>query len=77
MIDNGRRRNKLIHWKFSSLTYFLCIIIFLYHQYFANGDAWHLPDGAYETISLLKEAGGHTHQVFPSHLLLSKDIVIQ
>lgn len=27
------------------------------YEYFANGDAWHLPDGAYETIFLLKDAG--------------------
>uniref|UniRef100_A0A2N9FGC0 Haloacid dehalogenase-like hydrolase domain-containing protein 3 n=1 Tax=Fagus sylvatica TaxID=28930 RepID=A0A2N9FGC0_FAGSY len=25
--------------------------------YYAKGDAWHLPDGAYETITLLKDAG--------------------
>ncbi|KAL4577061.1 hypothetical protein LXL04_013162 [Taraxacum kok-saghyz] len=26
-------------------------------QYYANGDAWHLPPGTHETILLLKEAG--------------------
>ncbi|XP_022868575.1 haloacid dehalogenase-like hydrolase domain-containing protein 3 isoform X2 [Olea europaea var. sylvestris] len=29
----------------------------LRYQYYANGDAWHLPDGAYETMSLLKDSG--------------------
>ena len=33
-------------------------------QYYAKGDAWHLPDGAYETIALLKDAGGHIPKVF-------------
>lgn len=33
-------------------------------QYYANGDAWRLPDGAYETLFLLKDNGGYTHQVF-------------
>lgn len=33
-------------------------------QYYAGGDAWHLPDGAYETIIHLKDAGGHIYQVF-------------
>ncbi|KAK9277433.1 hypothetical protein L1049_006976 [Liquidambar formosana] len=27
------------------------------YEYFANGDAWRLPNGAYETIHLLKDAG--------------------
>jgi REG-2-like HAD superfamily hydrolase len=27
------------------------------YQYYANGEAWHLPEGAYETMSLLKDAG--------------------
>ncbi|KAL5759544.1 hypothetical protein ACOSP7_018064 [Xanthoceras sorbifolium] len=27
------------------------------YKYYANGEAWHLPDGAYETIILLKDAG--------------------
>ncbi|KAJ8760847.1 hypothetical protein K2173_021885 [Erythroxylum novogranatense] len=27
------------------------------YKYYANGDAWHLPDGAYETMVLLKDAG--------------------
>ncbi|KAL2519390.1 Haloacid dehalogenase-like hydrolase (HAD) superfamily protein [Abeliophyllum distichum] len=27
------------------------------YKYYANGDAWHLPDGAYETMSLLKDSG--------------------
>ncbi|KAG2241560.1 hypothetical protein Bca52824_096457 [Brassica carinata] len=27
------------------------------YQYYANGEAWHLPEGAYETMSLLKNAG--------------------
>ncbi|GMY26028.1 haloacid dehalogenase-like hydrolase domain-containing protein 3 isoform X1 [Fagus crenata] len=27
------------------------------YEYYAKGDAWHLPDGAYETITLLKDAG--------------------
>ncbi|GLT27674.1 hypothetical protein SLA2020_026550 [Shorea laevis] len=27
------------------------------YQYYANGDAWHLPDGAHQTIILLKDAG--------------------
>ncbi|PON67071.1 HAD-superfamily hydrolase, subfamily IA, REG-2-like [Trema orientale] len=27
------------------------------YEYYAKGDAWHLPSGAYETISLLKDAG--------------------
>ncbi|KAF7809139.1 haloacid dehalogenase-like hydrolase domain-containing protein 3 isoform X2 [Senna tora] len=26
------------------------------YEYYANGHAWHLPDGAYETISLLKDS---------------------
>ncbi|KVI05532.1 HAD-like domain-containing protein [Cynara cardunculus var. scolymus] len=29
----------------------------LRYQYYANGDAWHLPTGAYETILILKDAG--------------------
>ncbi|TQD92297.1 hypothetical protein C1H46_022095 [Malus baccata] len=29
----------------------------LRYQYYAKGDAWRLPDGAYETMLLLKEAG--------------------
>lgn len=33
-------------------------------QYYADGNAWHLPAGAYETMSTLKDAGGHIHQVF-------------
>ncbi|KAF5443306.1 hypothetical protein F2P56_035868 [Juglans regia] len=32
------------------------------YEYYAKGDAWHLPDGAYETIVLLKDAGGHIHK---------------
>ncbi|KAK4261126.1 hypothetical protein QN277_004170 [Acacia crassicarpa] len=27
------------------------------YEYYANGRAWHLPDGAYETISHLKDSG--------------------
>ncbi|XP_010523454.1 PREDICTED: haloacid dehalogenase-like hydrolase domain-containing protein 3 isoform X2 [Tarenaya hassleriana] len=27
------------------------------YEYYANGEAWHLPEGAYETMSLLKDAG--------------------
>lgn len=27
------------------------------YEYYANGDAWHLPTGAYETMLILKEAG--------------------
>ncbi|XP_062111648.1 uncharacterized protein LOC133823077 isoform X2 [Humulus lupulus] len=27
------------------------------YEYYANGDAWHLPSGAYEAINLLKDAG--------------------
>uniref|UniRef100_A0A803R5S1 Haloacid dehalogenase-like hydrolase domain-containing protein 3 n=1 Tax=Cannabis sativa TaxID=3483 RepID=A0A803R5S1_CANSA len=27
------------------------------YEYYANGHAWHLPCGAYETINLLKDAG--------------------
>ncbi|XP_075523966.1 uncharacterized protein LOC142556386 isoform X2 [Primulina tabacum] len=27
------------------------------YEYYANGDAWHLPDGAYETILCLKDSG--------------------
>ncbi|XP_022156303.1 haloacid dehalogenase-like hydrolase domain-containing protein 3 [Momordica charantia] len=27
------------------------------YQYYANGDAWHLPHGAYETLIILKDAG--------------------
>ncbi|XP_015895083.3 uncharacterized protein LOC107428988 isoform X1 [Ziziphus jujuba] len=27
------------------------------YKYYARGDAWHLPDGAYETMILLKDAG--------------------
>ncbi|PIN24085.1 putative hydrolase (HAD superfamily) [Handroanthus impetiginosus] len=27
------------------------------YEYYANGDAWRLPDGAYETISCLKNSG--------------------
>ncbi|KAB1208041.1 Haloacid dehalogenase-like hydrolase domain-containing protein 3 [Morella rubra] len=27
------------------------------YEYYAKGDAWHLPHGAYETIALLKDAG--------------------
>ncbi|GAB2297207.1 hypothetical protein Dimus_031320 [Dionaea muscipula] len=27
------------------------------YEYFANGYAWHLPDGAYETIMCLRDAG--------------------
>ncbi|XP_074570743.1 uncharacterized protein LOC141827409 isoform X2 [Curcuma longa] len=27
------------------------------YEYFANGDAWHLPQGAYEAMCLLKDAG--------------------
>ncbi|XP_061338812.1 uncharacterized protein LOC133285576 isoform X1 [Gastrolobium bilobum] len=27
------------------------------YEYYAKGDAWFLPDGAYETITLLKDAG--------------------
>ncbi|XP_071717221.1 uncharacterized protein [Rutidosis leptorrhynchoides] len=27
------------------------------YEYYANGDAWHLPVGAYETLLILKEAG--------------------
>ncbi|KAF5739247.1 hypothetical protein HS088_TW12G00449 [Tripterygium wilfordii] len=27
------------------------------YEYYAEGDAWHLPDGAYETILLLRDAG--------------------
>lgn len=30
-------------------------------QHFANGDAWSLPSGAYETMSHLKDAGGYVH----------------
>ncbi|XP_068327580.1 uncharacterized protein [Pyrus communis] len=27
------------------------------YEYYAKGDSWHLPDGAYETMLLLKDAG--------------------
>ncbi|XP_057485637.1 uncharacterized protein LOC130771940 [Actinidia eriantha] len=27
------------------------------YEYYAKGDAWHLPSGTYETISILKDAG--------------------
>ncbi|XP_073139487.1 uncharacterized protein [Henckelia pumila] len=27
------------------------------YEHYANGDAWHLPDGAYETILCLKDSG--------------------
>ncbi|KAJ4711319.1 Haloacid dehalogenase-like hydrolase domain-containing protein 3 [Melia azedarach] len=27
------------------------------YEYYANGEAWHLPDGAYHTILLFKDAG--------------------
>lgn len=27
------------------------------YEYYAKGDAWHLPDGAHEAITLLKDAG--------------------
>ncbi|CAL0318256.1 unnamed protein product [Lupinus luteus] len=27
------------------------------YKYYAKGEAWHLPDGAYETITVLKDAG--------------------
>ncbi|KAJ0039282.1 hypothetical protein Pint_22722 [Pistacia integerrima] len=27
------------------------------YEYYANAEAWHLPDGAYQTIFLLKESG--------------------
>ncbi|WJX62528.1 hypothetical protein P8452_47514 [Trifolium repens] len=27
------------------------------YEYYAKGDAWHLPNGAFETMSLLKDAG--------------------
>ncbi|KAH1161607.1 hypothetical protein AAZX31_01G044600 [Glycine max] len=27
------------------------------YEYYAKGDAWHLPDGAFETITFLKDAG--------------------
>ncbi|XP_021299922.1 haloacid dehalogenase-like hydrolase domain-containing protein 3 isoform X2 [Herrania umbratica] len=27
------------------------------YEHYANGNAWHLPDGAYDTISVLKNAG--------------------
>jgi hypothetical protein len=30
----------------------------LFYQYYAKGDSWRLPDGAYETMVLLKDAGG-------------------
>ncbi|KAF7092967.1 hypothetical protein CFC21_095410 [Triticum aestivum] len=30
------------------------------YQYYAHGDAWCLPDGAYRTLHDLKDAGGHT-----------------
>lgn len=33
------------------------------YQYYADGNAWHLPAGAYETMSTLKDAGGHIHQL--------------
>ena len=33
-------------------------------QHFAHGDAWHLPVGAHETMSHLKDAGGHSSHVF-------------
>lgn len=29
-----------------------------FYQYYAKGDSWRLPDGAYETMLLLKDAGG-------------------
>lgn len=29
-----------------------------FHQYYANGDAWHLPEGAHETMLSLKKSGG-------------------
>lgn len=32
-------------------------------QYYAKGDAWHLPEEAYETLIFLKDAGGHVVQV--------------
>ncbi|XP_041015365.1 uncharacterized protein LOC121258081 isoform X3 [Juglans microcarpa x Juglans regia] len=51
-----------------------------YCQYYAKGDAWCLPDGAYETIVLLKDAGGHIHKVFSSIcylLVLMKSMVFE
>lgn len=32
---------------------------FCFHQHYASGEAWHLPPGAYDTISILKRSGGH------------------
>ncbi|XP_040939087.1 haloacid dehalogenase-like hydrolase domain-containing protein 3 isoform X3 [Gossypium hirsutum] len=32
------------------------------YEHYGNGYAWRLPDGASETIWLLKNAGGHIHQ---------------
>lgn len=29
-----------------------------FYQYYAKGDSWRLPEGAYETMALLKDAGG-------------------
>jgi hypothetical protein len=31
---------------------------FWLYQYYAKGGAWHLPHGAFETMTLLKDAGG-------------------
>ncbi|XP_041015363.1 haloacid dehalogenase-like hydrolase domain-containing protein 3 isoform X1 [Juglans microcarpa x Juglans regia] len=50
------------------------------YEYYAKGDAWCLPDGAYETIVLLKDAGGHIHKVFSSIcylLVLMKSMVFE
>jgi len=37
------------------------LVLFCFCQYYARGDAWHLPDGAHEAITLLKDAGGNNY----------------
>jgi hypothetical protein len=41
------------------LEAFIWTPIGFFIQYYANGEAWYLPDGAYEALYLLKDAGGY------------------
>ncbi|KAL6186859.1 hypothetical protein ACLB2K_042978 [Fragaria x ananassa] len=42
------------------------------YQYYAKGDSWRLPDGAYETMLLLKDAGVKLAVVFDAVIISSE-----
>lgn len=51
-------RNHAFFVRFMQLKSEYSTVCYISLQYYANGNAWHLPDGAHETLLCLKNAGG-------------------